>query len=246
MLFVFSILSGFLLYLALTKLRLCLNNFASASPFFSILFIGLLAALLDLLLSHSPFLFFAMHTVSCCMCFPFETPATVHDALTGSEADRQHMLRRELEQQITEYLEHFCLPILSMLIGGAPFAMLTKLLITKIPRESVFSEFLFFLPARIGAFFLLLILSLKKHDLKNARIVYQQDHGKHPFRALGHILAVYSGALHLCFPTRDGRLIGNRNRPVCSSDAIILKDSILYSTWFIILFGCFIRILLFS
>ena len=245
MLFVFSILSGFLLYVLFAKFHFRFPDCTDASPFFAVLFVGLLTLLLRLLHDRIPFLFFAFHSAACFSCFPHSNTEPKPIPAQASKTEHQRILRSKLEELIVKYLESFCLPILSMLIGGAPLAMLTKLMTKKLPRENPLSDLIFLLPSRIGACFMLVVTSLQKYDLKNARLVYHRDRDKHPFRPLGHILSVYSGALHLCFPTCNGRLIGNMNRTIVSSDISILQNLIRYCSWFMILFGCFIRILLF-
>ena len=154
----------------------------------------------------------------------------------------QQDIKTTLEQLSTHYLDRSAVAILSMLIGGAPFAMLTTLICKKVSTVDRIKKLIRFIPARIAAFFLTLVCGLLGYDYNNGRRIYQRDRKNHPDPEVGQVLSVYAGALHLRFPVHAPFSIGNIDRTATIADISTVKHIYLFSSWFLILIGCFIRL----
>lgn len=240
MLFSASILSGLFLDTLFGKHKLFsfIRNFLKS--FWCIPFVCGSAIILFNFYGTSPFLFYLVHTI---LCFITLQIGEIFCASTPvyEQAD-PHTLKETLEQLCTMYLDSSAVSILSMLIGGAPLMMIVNLIVSHVSSDSFIKQVIRYIPARLGAFFLMIVCGMLGYDFNNGRRIYQRDRKNYQSSEVGQILSVYAGALHLCFPARQPFTIGNVNRSVVFADIPTLKHICLFSSWFMILVGCFVRL----
>ena len=170
---------------------------------------------------------------------------------THADPANTDLIRDTIEFLCADFITASALPILSMLIGGPSLGLFcSAVCVLADPDESEIakkcSDLCRFWPSRLGAFFMTVACGLLRYDFMNGRRIYQRDRRLHPDAAVGQILSVCAGSLHICFIGRDGRPIGNVNRPVVRTDILRMRDLFLFSSWLMLLFGCFLRILFFS
>lgn len=174
------------------------------------------------------------------------------DRLTpyAQSAASHEIVRETIEVLAGRTIDAAALPILSMLIGGAPLGLLCRgicLLASPVPaRRITLARLVRFWPARLGAFFLTIASGMLRYDFNNGRRIYQRDRRNHADPETGQTLSVCAGALHLRFTGKGGLPIGNVNRPVVRTDILRMRDLLVFSAWLMMLAGCFLRILIFS
>ena len=167
-----------------------------------------------------------------------------NDSAGSPEPD---VLRGTIEFLCMDFVAASALPVLSMLIAGPSFGILCVAACTldgKQPADML-SRLIRFWPARLGAFFMTVACGLLRYDFNNGRRIYQRDRNFHPDAAAGQILSVCAGSLHIRFTGTNGQTIGNVDRPVVRTDILRVRDLFLFSSWLMLLTGCFIRILFF-
>ena len=238
MLFCFSIICGALLNASFMQKRTALfadHNLHSVFCF-PIALISLW--FLQYYYRHDPMIFFVLHTALCLIVFLTDFPRLRPKA---ASEDSPECLYRELEQLAVCFLECSSI-VLSMLIGGAPLAILTSWLCAAASSENIIRRLILFFPARLGAFVLIITSGLLHYDFRNGRHVYQRDRSKRIDSGVGHILSAYAGCLHLCFPTANNGMIGNVDRTPHASDIPTMSHICFYSLLFMLLMGCFIRL----
>ena len=240
MLFSASILSGFFLNTFIGRYGLFASANKGIKKHWCIPIICCSAVILPYFYNHAPFFFYALHTLLC-----FGTLQIVKNFCTPTapcvQADPKD-IKTILEKLCICYLDFSAVPILSMLIGGAPLMMLTTFIHSVSSSDGRIKQIIRYIPARLGAFFLLIVCGLLGYDVNNGRRIYQRDRKQYSIPEAGQILSVYAGALHLCFPAQGPSSIGNINRPVTSADIPTMKHICLFSSWFMLLVGCFIRL----
>ena len=240
MLFSASILSGFFLDTLFGANDLCSFISGRLKTFWCIPVIFGSAVILPYLYGHAPFSFYVFHTILCF--FSLQIGQSFCSPTPAQPQTTQQDIKGTLEHLSIRYLDRCAVSILSMLIGGAPLTMLTALLCSVPSICSRIKPVVRYIPARFGAFFLMIVCGLLGYDLNNSRRIYQRDRKKHPEPEVGQVLSVYAGALHLCFPAQGALTIGNVDRPATSADIPTMKHICLSSSWFMLLTGCFIRL----
>lgn len=158
------------------------------------------------------------------------------------------VIRDTIEFLCMDFIVASALPVLSMLIAGPAFGLLCATVCALDGKQPAgkLSRLIRFWPARLGAFFMTVACGLLRYDFNNGRRIYQRDRKHHPDAGTGQVLSVCAGSLHIRFTGTNGQPIGNVDRPVVRTDILRMRDLFLFSSWLMLLTGCFIRILFFS